>query len=78
MFNAARPCYDFNMEIRTYRDSDRAGVIALWNEVFPNAAPHNEPSLALDRKLAVNDGLLFVACSDSTVVGTVMGGYDGH
>ena len=66
------------MEIRPFRESDRALVVALWDEVFPNPAPHNEPHGAIDRKMAVDDGLLFVAVDASLVVGTVMGGYDGH
>jgi ribosomal protein S18 acetylase RimI-like enzyme len=39
---------------------------------------HNEPSLSIARKLAVDDGLFFVATEDSRLVGTLMAGYDGH
>src|SRR5262249_10542619 len=39
---------------------------------------HNEPATALRQKLAVERDLLFVAVSDGAVIGTVMGGYDGH
>lgn len=66
------------MNIRAYDDADRASVIALWNEVFPNPAPHNDPSLVIDQKTWAGDGLFFVACEESQVIGTVMGGYDGH
>ena len=66
------------MNIRTYRDSDHASVIALWNEVFPNPAPHNDPYRVIEEKKREKDGLFFVACEASHVVGTVMGGYDGH
>lgn len=66
-------------EIVIYDDTvHRAQVIALWEQVFGYDAPHNEPSLALDRKLAVKDDLLFIAMVDGTVVGTIMAGYDGH
>ena len=66
------------MNVRAYQDSDRASVIALWNEVFPNPTPHNDPGLVIDQKKQVDDGLFLVACEESKVVGTVMGGYDGH
>lgn len=56
----------------------RHEVIALWREVFGYETAHNAPGLSLDRKLAVRDGLIFVAVDAGRVVGTAMGGYDGH
>ena len=56
----------------------REGVIRLWASVFGYDAPHNEPNLIIDKKLVHEDGLFFVAEKDSTVIGTVMAGYDGH
>jgi ribosomal protein S18 acetylase RimI-like enzyme len=56
----------------------RQQVVALWREVFGYDAPRNSPSLAIDKKLAVRDGLLFVAVEGDAVVGTAMAGYDGH
>ena len=56
----------------------RAKVIALWESVFGYEAAHNRPALVIDRKLAVDDGLFFVALSGEEVIGTVMAGYDGH
>ncbi len=53
-------------------------VIALWNEVLPDAAPHNDPATAIRKKVAVERDLFLVAEVDGAVVGTVMGGYDGH
>jgi ribosomal protein S18 acetylase RimI-like enzyme len=66
--------------IQTYRDADhRSPVMALWREVFGYETAHNETGLALDKKLAVADGLLFVATHEAgAVLGTVMAGYDGH
>lgn len=66
--------------IQPYSDrDDRAGVIALWRGVFGYATAHNDPALAVDKKLAVLDGLFFVAHDDSgAVIGTAMAGYDGH
>jgi ribosomal protein S18 acetylase RimI-like enzyme len=65
--------------IRLYSDRDhRAEVIALWKSVFGYEAPHNEPALVIDKKIAVGDGLFFVAMTGGRVIGTVMAGYDGH
>jgi ribosomal protein S18 acetylase RimI-like enzyme len=56
----------------------RTAVIALWETVFGYETAHNTPALAIDKKLAVNDGLFFVALAGDEVVGTVLAGYDGH
>ena len=56
----------------------RNQVVALWKAVFGYDAPHNDPSVAIDKKIAVDDQLFFVAVADTTVVGTIMAGYDGH
>jgi ribosomal protein S18 acetylase RimI-like enzyme len=50
----------------------------LWNEVLPDRQPHNDPATAIRMKLAVDRDLFLVAEVDGEVVGTVMGGYDGH
>ena len=59
-------------------DAHRQQVVRLWETVFGYETAHNAPALAIDRKLAVADGLLFVGLNGDTVVGTVMAGYDGH
>jgi len=65
--------------IDTYRDdTHRQQVIALWNDVFGRSTGHNDPGLSIDKKLAVADGLFFVALVDGRVVGTTLAGYDGH
>jgi ribosomal protein S18 acetylase RimI-like enzyme len=56
----------------------REQVVALWQEVFGYEAAHNSPELVIDKKIAVRDGLFFVAIRRQVVVGTVMAGYDGH
>jgi ribosomal protein S18 acetylase RimI-like enzyme len=66
------------MHIRAYKAADEQHVIALWTNVLPHPAPHNDPQSSLRLKLAVDPDLLLVAESEGTVVGTVMGGYDGH
>jgi ribosomal protein S18 acetylase RimI-like enzyme len=66
------------MQIRPYEETDEPAVVALWNEVLPDAAPHNDPATTIRKKLAVQRELFFVGLLDGVVVGTVMGGYDGH
>jgi ribosomal protein S18 acetylase RimI-like enzyme len=66
------------MHIRPYQDTDEQAVIALWSEVLPDSAPHNDPATALRKKREFERDLFFVAVVDEAVVGTVMGGYDGH
>ncbi|MFP4014238.1 MAG: GNAT family acetyltransferase [Chitinispirillaceae bacterium] len=67
-----------DVTIREYGSEDRDAVIQIWNEVFSDGTPHNDPSLSLKRKVGMGDGLLLLAQKDGKVVGTVMGGYDGH
>lgn len=44
--------------IGVYRDRQhRAQVAALWQQAFGYDTPHNRPELAIDKKLAVDDGL---------------------
>ena len=68
----------FSLRVRPYEDADEAAVIALWNEVLPDDAPHNDPATAIRSKLAVERDLFFVAAVEGAVIGTVLGGYDGH
>ena len=60
----------------------RSQVMAVWRACFGYETAHNEPGLVIDKKLAMHDGLLFVAVlagdAAGEVVGTVMAGYDGH
>ncbi|SDT97239.1 GNAT family acetyltransferase [Pseudomonas orientalis] len=65
--------------IGPYRDRQhRAQVVELWQEAFGYDTAHNLPTLAIDKKLAVNDGLFFVATDKKAVIGTILAGYDGH
>ena len=66
------------MEIRPFLESDAGDVTALWRDVFAYPAPHNDPARVIRDKLAVQRDLFFVALIDGALVGTVMGGYDGH
>jgi len=65
--------------IRQYADAtDRLQVVELWRNVFGYETAHNEPNLAISKKIAINDGLFFVAVENSAIFGTIMAGYDGH
>ena len=66
------------MKIRAFEEADSPAVISLWREVFAYTTPHNDPALVIDRKMALQRELFFVAALDERIVGTVMGGYDGH
>lgn len=63
--------------IREFRESDRASVIDLWR-ACALLRTWNDPSLDIDRKLFVDDSMFLIAELNTTVVGTVMAGYDGH
>ena len=65
-------------EIRPYRESDEAAVIGLWNIVFPDPSPWNDPATVIAEKLATHRDLFLVGLLDGEPVGTAMGGYDGH
>jgi ribosomal protein S18 acetylase RimI-like enzyme len=60
------------------------GVDRLWLACFPDDPPCNGAANAIPAKLALADGLLFVAEDDAgeddagQVIGSVMAGYDGH
>jgi ribosomal protein S18 acetylase RimI-like enzyme len=65
--------------IRQYKDTtDRIQVVELWRNVFGYETAHNEPNLAISKKIATNDGLFFVAVENTDIAGTIMAGYDGH
>ena len=66
------------MEIRPFLEADADAVCMLWKSVFAYPAAHNEPVKVIRDKLAVQRELFFVAADSGAVVGTVMGGYDGH
>jgi ribosomal protein S18 acetylase RimI-like enzyme len=56
----------------------REQVIAIWKDIFGYETARNDPGFIIDKKIAMGDGLFFVAVHRDEVVGTVMAGYDGH
>lgn len=65
------------MEIRVFRQEDSEEVITLW-ERCDLLRPWNDPELDIERKLNHDVSLFLVADVGGEIVGTVMGGYDGH
>jgi ribosomal protein S18 acetylase RimI-like enzyme len=66
------------MEIRVFDESDEQDVVALWKNVFAYPEPRNDPATVIRQKMVAQPHLFFVAVADGKVVGTAMGGYDGH
>ncbi|TPG63283.1 GNAT family acetyltransferase [Ewingella americana] len=65
------------MEIRIYRQDDFEEVLTLW-ERCDLLRPWNDPEMDIERKQNHSPELFLVAEVGGEVVGSVMGGYDGH
>ncbi|HGK7505272.1 TPA: GNAT family acetyltransferase [Kluyvera cryocrescens] len=65
------------MEIRVFRQADFEEVITLW-ERCDLLRPWNDPEMDIERKVNHDVSLFLVAEVNGEVVGTIMGGYDGH
>ncbi|MBU2863675.1 GNAT family acetyltransferase [Reinekea forsetii] len=65
------------MKLRPYLDSDHDNIIALWTDCGL-VVPQNNPSKDIARKLKTGRDLFLVGESEDSIVGSVMGGYDGH
>jgi len=66
------------MLIRPFQASDQPAVITLWHDVFPNPPKWNVPQEDIQRKQHVQPDLFLIAEIDRDIVGTAMGGFDGH
>lgn len=65
------------MLIRRFQAEDRDAVVALWQRC-DLTRPWNDPFRDIERKVASQPALFFVAESEGRVVGSVMAGWDGH
>jgi ribosomal protein S18 acetylase RimI-like enzyme len=65
------------MLIRPFTEADTDDVVALWT-ASGLVRPWNDPRADIRRKLTVQRELFLVAVEGPDLVGTVMGGYDGH
>lgn len=65
------------MNIRPFELKDEEQVITLWKEC-KLVVPWNDPKKDIQRKLKVNPELFLVGELDSEIIGSIMGGYEGH
>lgn len=65
------------MEIRIFKQDDFEAVVMLW-ERCDLLRPWNDPETDIERKQYHDADLFLIAEVSGEVVGTVMGGYDGH
>ncbi|MDJ0780429.1 MAG: GNAT family acetyltransferase [Desulfosarcinaceae bacterium] len=77
--NANPPSTDGGQRIvvRAYHTEDEQAVIQLW-QTCGLTRPWNDPRRDIVRKQAVQPELFLVAVAEEELVGSVMGGYDGH
>ena len=64
--------------IRRFEERDKSAVAALWREVFPNDPNWNVLEQDIARKVDFQPESFLVAVLEQRIVGTAMGGYDGH
>ena len=64
--------------IRNFQESDHQEVVRLWREQLVQNRPYHDVNLSINRKVVFQPELFFVAEADGKVIGTAMGGYDGH
>ena len=70
------------LQIRPFEVGDESAAVALWRDCGL-LRPWNDPHKDIARKQAVQPGLFLVALlqgrvRENVLVGTAMGGYDGH
>lgn len=64
--------------VMPFREEDRAPLLQLWREVFPDDPPWNNPEAMLDRKMSIQPELIRLAWSSVGLLeGAAMGGFDG-
>ena len=65
------------IRIRPYQDEDREQVLSLW-KTCKLTRPWKNLDKDLDRKKGVGNELFIILEVENQLIGTVMGGYDGH
>ncbi len=65
------------LHIRPFEETDTEAVVALW-QACDLTRPWNDPYKDIQRKLTVGRDLFLVAVLDGELIGTAMGGYEGH
>ena len=64
-------------QVRPFQETDRGDVVALWNNVFADDPPWNEPNAVIDTKLTTQPELFFVCESEGKAIATLIAGFDG-
>lgn len=65
------------MNIREFKEGDTEAVVALWR-ACDLVVPWNDPRRDIRRKLQVGRKFFLVGEQNGRLVGTAMGGYEGH
>ena len=63
--------------ISIFEDKYRSQVIDLWDQCNLIKS-WNDPNKDIDRKLKINDNLFLIVQFNEIIIGSAMGGYDGH
>jgi len=63
--------------IRPFQTEDEDALVALW-KMCELTVSWNNPHKDIARKLQVQPELFLVGILDSSLIATVMGGYEGH
>ena len=66
-----------NITIRPYSEGDLNSIVSLW-EICELSRPWNDPVKDIERKLSVQRELFLILEKNGEILGSVMGGYDGH
>ena len=66
-----------NITIRPYSETDLNSIVSLW-EICELSRPWNDPVKDIERKLTVQRELFLILEKNGEILGSVMGGYDGH
>jgi ribosomal protein S18 acetylase RimI-like enzyme len=65
------------MQIRSFQNTDRAAVIALW-QACGLTRPWNDPDSDISFCVSKPESTILVGEQDGTVIASVMTGHDGH
>lgn len=65
------------MRIRSFQKDDQLKVLELWQRCGL-IVPWNDPAADIERKLLIQPELFLIGSKDSKLIGSAMGGYDGH
>jgi hypothetical protein len=56
-YQGTRRRMDEKLRLRPYEDADEEAVVAIWNKVFSDPAPWNDPHSVITKKLATQRDL---------------------